>query len=296
MIKFAAFTDLHYDHVFDGNKRIDDFLSVVKNENLDFIISLGDLCYPTAQNNPIIEKLNTANAPIYYVIGNHDSDIYSQDLVRSFWQLDNLNYSFIIEKTKFIVLNSCFMKQSGIEYPYFKKNYEKKSDIYPIIPRFEIEWLKKEMQDENLSYVIFSHHSLANDFAKRGIANREEIREILSTRNTVLCMNGHDHGEACKVLNGIPYITLNSMTYIWHGMKEMFAFSTDIHNKYPNLKDMILYKDALYCIVEIDENAVNIKGVESEYMHIAPEDVGIADRKWNGVSIVPKVSDFRCTQ
>ena len=48
--------------------------------------------------------------------------------------------------------------------------------------------------------------------------------------------------------------------------------------------------------MEIDENTVNVKGIESEYMHIAPEDVGIADRKWNGVSIAPKISDFRCTQ
>ncbi len=172
------------------------------------------------------------------------------------------------------------------------KNYKKSSDIYPIIPDFEIEWLKQEMYDKDLQYVIFSHHSLANDFPKRGIANREEIREILSTRKTVLCMNGHDHGDACSLVNGIPYFTLNSMSYIWHGMKESFAFSKDIHKQYSYLKDMILYKDVLYCIVEVDENAVSIKGLVSDYMNISPEDMGIVDYKWNGVSILPVVSDY----
>lgn len=290
MIRFAAFTDLHYDHIHDGDRRVQAFLSRVKKEKLDFIISLGDLCYPIGENKKVLNWLSDANVPVYYAIGNHDSDCYRQEEVQTFLGLESLQYSFVIGQTKFIVLNSCYMKHGDTYEPYFKKNYEKQSDIYPVVPDFEVEWLKEEMADETLSYVIFSHHSLANDFGKRGIANREEIREILSDRKTLLCLNGHDHGDACVEINDIPYVTLNSMSYIWHGMKEMFVYGNDVHEKYPELKDIILYKDALHCIVEIDGEEIRIQGMESEYQYVCPEDVGIEDRRWNGVSIEPKVS------
>ena len=44
MIRFAVFTDLHYDHIPDGDRRIKEFLETVRLNNPDFIMSLGDLC------------------------------------------------------------------------------------------------------------------------------------------------------------------------------------------------------------------------------------------------------------
>ena len=47
-------------------------------------------------------------------------------------------------------------------------------------------------------------------------SNREAVRALLEKRKVLFCMNGHDHGDGCTIINGIPYITLNSMSYIWH--------------------------------------------------------------------------------
>ena len=43
MIKFLVFSDLHYDDVEDGDKRIDNILANAQSRQLDFIVSLGDL-------------------------------------------------------------------------------------------------------------------------------------------------------------------------------------------------------------------------------------------------------------
>ena len=108
-------------------------------------------------------------------------------------------------------------------------------------------------------------------------------------------MNGHDHGDDYKEINGILYYTLNSMTYIWHGMKPLYPYAKELHHEYPLLKDVILYRDALSCVVEIEETAegicVQIRGMESDYDTITPKDAEIGDT-WNGVSILPKVSDY----
>lgn len=45
-MKFAVFTDLHYDAIHDGERRINEFINSVKIKNIDFVIDLGDLCYP----------------------------------------------------------------------------------------------------------------------------------------------------------------------------------------------------------------------------------------------------------
>ena len=56
-MKFAVFTDLHYDSIHDGDRRIRELIKSVKKENVDFVIELGDLCYPTEENKHIITKV-----------------------------------------------------------------------------------------------------------------------------------------------------------------------------------------------------------------------------------------------
>ena len=58
MIRFAVFTDLHYDHIPDGDRRIKEFLDAVRLKNPDFIMSLGDLCYPAAENRKVMGVSN----------------------------------------------------------------------------------------------------------------------------------------------------------------------------------------------------------------------------------------------
>lgn len=41
-VKFAVFTDLHYDHIPDGDRRLQKFINKVHKKNIDFIIELGD--------------------------------------------------------------------------------------------------------------------------------------------------------------------------------------------------------------------------------------------------------------
>jgi 3',5'-cyclic AMP phosphodiesterase CpdA len=294
-IKFAVFTDLHYDHIFDGDKRLQFVIDSVKKNNIDFLIELGDLCYPTSANKVVLEQLKQLGIPCYYVLGNHDSDAYSRDEVLKFLGLKNSYYSFSIDRFKFIVLDACYIKTPyGVE-PYFKRNFDKCKDAYPYLPPEELEWLKNELAEEDKYYILFSHHSLANGFMNRGIYNRAEVREILEKRNenskrVLLCMNGHDHGDAVYEINGISYYTLNSMSYIWHGMKETFNYSEEIHAQYPYLKDMIIYNEGLHTIVTAsDEGHVKIEGMTGNYQNIAPSDIGLADC-WNGVSIKPVVS------
>ena len=115
---------------------------------------------------------------------------------------------------------------------------------------------------------------------------------LFRSKDVLLCMNGHDHGDDCRVVDGIPYFTLNAMSSAWCGKGlGLPYYDEEMHQRWPALKDLIAYRDPLYAIVEIEGRAVRIYGRESGYQRFAPEDVGM-ERKWNGISIEPRVSDF----
>lgn len=292
MIRFLVFSDLHYDHVFDADERIKVLMKALDDTPCDFVISLGDLCCPIKENLQIAQTLRNLPVPFYLCVGNHDCEYFGQEEIENFWKIHGLHDSFVIGDTKFLVLNSCFMNHDSKEVQYQKGIYDKTKDTYPIVSQQEMEWLKSQMSDSSMKYVVFSHHSLANAFGTRGIANRNAVREILETKNTLLCMNGHDHGDDIKTINGIPYFTVNSISYIWHGIKPMYVYLPEIQKKYPYLKDIILYDHPLYCIVEIEGNEVKIRGMDGGYQKISPEEVGIVNRQWNGVSIEPVISSW----
>lgn len=297
-IKFAVFTDLHYEHIPDGGERIENFIKQIKDADVHFIIQLGDLCSPRKENEFLLNMLASAGKPYYHVIGNHDSDLFPREKVMKFLSMDNSYYSFRYGKVKFIVLDTCFIKKDKGYEPYFKKNYDKTNDIYPVLPDYEFNWLKDQLSDNSDYYLIFSHHSLENEFAKRGVYNRHEIRDMINRVNStgkkvLLCINGHDHGDSLKKIGQTYYLGLNSMSYIWFGPQyEHFCYSDEIHKKYPFLKDMVLYKEGLYSIITISENGgIEIQGINGHYQNISPKELGIKTT-WNGRSILPMISSL----
>lgn len=293
-LKFAVFTDIHYDVIHDANRRLHEFINIIKKKNVDFIVELGDLCRPVEENTHIIDKLKEF-VPCYCTIGNHDGDIYPLDKVLKFLHLKKSYYSFAVDNIKFIVLDANFIRTQDGVTPFCSNYHSNILKDYPYVPQEEIMWLKQELENDQYYYVIFSHHSLSNDFKKRGISNRAEIRAILEQRNCVekkvlLCMNGHDHGDDLKVVNGIPYYTVNSMSYIWYGVKETYNYSSEIHERYPHMKDMILYEEPLHVIVNIDDNmTITMEGVEGHYQNILPKEIGLGNT-WNAVSVEPRTS------
>lgn len=298
-IKFAVFSDLHYDHIHHGKRRVQNFINQVQNEKLDFVIQLGDFAYPIDDNLCLINKVRELEVPFYSVLGNHDTDGYPRDEVMKFLNMKDSYYSFSLGNVKFIVLDSCFIKTANGYKTYFRKNYDRSNDSYPYIPNYELDWLRKELNKDSKYFVIFSHHSLENDFQKRGICNREEVQEIINKVNqtdkrVIFCMNGHDHGEYIEKIGKTYYYALNSMSYIWVGPQyEHFKYSKEIHEKYPYLKDLVLYEEGLFAIVKIDKNGdFEIKGMNGHYQNISPHELGLSGT-WNGRFIKPIVSSLK---
>lgn len=274
---FLVFTDLHYDTVPDGDRRLKELMKAAKEKEADFILNLGDTCHPKVENQKIVGVIQSCGIPCYTIPGNHDTGIWSESEVLSFWGIQKAYYSMIYGNVKFVFLNTVELQEGAV------------------IPDEQIAWLQEELKS-NHDFVILTHQSLSNDYVTpngkpRGIRNRKEIRSILErihgNKRVLLCINGHDHGCDVKQINGIYYYTLNSASYIWQNVKETFPYGEDIHARYPHLKNMILYKQALHCMVAIDDiGNVVVEGIEGNYLTVSPESIGMHSM-WNGVHVMP---------
>ncbi len=290
MIKFLVFSDLHYDDVEDGDNRIDNILTNARSRQLDFIVSLGDLCKPSEANRKVLRKINSLGIPFYPVIGNHETDDFDLCAITEFYSLNAPYYSVLYDNYKLIFMNTCYLTESGIEKAYYKKNFKRDSSVYPIVPADEIRWLQDELKD-GMKCIIFSHHSFVNEFTKRGVANKLFMQKLFRENSVLLCLNGHDHGDGFSCVDGVSYMTVNSANYAWLGTK--ITSSKMLMEKYSYLQGMLQYAQAMSAYIEIDDHEIRISGEEGNYLSVTPDDIELHDYKWNGVDIKPRIGSHR---
>ena len=304
-VKFGIFADLHVDIMHDGEERLRVFLNAARREQVDFVIQLGDFCYPDENRRndcpPEYRPVNVKNAllfktysdkdeirrmyrdfekPSYHVIGNHDCDMCSKEQLLTYHSMKKAYYSFDVGEYHFIVLDTNYFMENGEYHSYEYGNYFDESGdkvrTLPYLPPFEIEWLKKDLDSTEKPSVIFSHQSLRKG-AMRSILNSDAFKEAISNRRSkvVLCFNGHTHLDGVALEDGIYYMHLNSMSNHWMG--EEFScfgrYGRDIDEKYPNIKYVAPYSDPLFAIVELDGGGAKITGKRANIVGKTPDEL-----------------------
>jgi predicted phosphodiesterase len=205
-LTFGFCSDVHRNFVADANQRLAAFVNEANRQNCDFIVQLGDFCFPESASDSFMAVWDTFNGPGYHVIGNHDPEGYTRDQVRAYWSMPANYYSFDVKGWHFVVLDGNDVKsppQSG--YPYW-------------IGETQQNWLISDLASTTNPTIIFSHQPLSNDDSK--VENATVIRGILeqanaSSRKVVACFAGHHHYDDHEIINDIHYVQSNSMSYQW---------------------------------------------------------------------------------
>ena len=165
----------------------DDWVSNIRNyasnENVDFIIHTGDICYEKGMKNHI-HLMNTENmkCPVFYCIGNHDlvKGKYGEELFESLY--GPVYYSFDVGSTHYIV--------TPILGGDYRPGYTKE-DVY--------RWLKNDLAQlrPGTPVMIFNHDLLTSgDTFIYGINSVEQID--LSNYNLKAWLYGHLHFNQVK--------------------------------------------------------------------------------------------------
>jgi len=285
-IKFGICTDVHKDIMYDADDRLQEFISDMSEQQVDFIIELGDFCFPKPENNDFLKIWNSFTGPSYHVLGNHDMDISSKQVTIEYLDMKSNYYSFNMKGFHFVVLDPNNFIDSTVYVPYNNSNYYKHAGTRGIIPPEQLSWLHEDLAETEHPTIVFSHQSLYGKSTRRNVA---EVREILENANdkagftkVIACINGHTHSDKHTEINGIHYIQVNSMSYQWLGSDYAYPdrYPEEINEKYPSLKYTAPYKDPLYAIVEIQKgDYIKTEGRQTEWVSPSPTDLGYTKKE-----------------
>lgn len=306
-IKFGVFADLHVDIMHDGEARMEAFVKACREAEVDFVIQLGDYCYPDTRNcicAPEKRPINIENAlhyptyvdkkriveiykefekPSYHVLGNHDCDMCSKaEVLANYGEGYKPYYAFDMGGIHFIVLDPNYYVIDGVYHSFENGNYFDESyreeRVLPVLPPEQVEWLKKELEDTKLPSVLFSHQGLSGEMPS-DILNAKEVRKILkeAPAGVLASFNGHAHIDHAQKLDDIWFVAINSMSNQWLDMDFICEerFGKEVDEKFPNIKYTAPYKDSLFAIITINEEEIDIKGIQSEFVGPSPDELGL---------------------
>jgi predicted phosphodiesterase len=284
-IRFGVCADVHKDIMHDSDQRLQFFIDEMNQEQVDFIIQLGDFCRPSAKNDTFMTIWNSYSGPTNHVIGNHEMDGgFSREQVVAYFKIPAKHYSFDKNGFHFIVLDGN------------DKTDPPQTGYARFIGLEQQQWLKKDLSSTELPTIIFSHQSIEDE---GGVENGSEIRRILENANqtsakkkVIACFSGHHHIDYVTVINGIYYLQVNSMSYSWLGENYLhIRYSKEIDEKYPAIKYTAPYKDPIFAIVTINsDGSMKIEGKESEWVGPSPKELGYPTENKENI-IVPGIKN-----
>jgi 3',5'-cyclic-AMP phosphodiesterase len=271
-IRIGMCSDVHLPTMHDSEKRISSFIDSMKIAKPDFIIELGDFGIPSDRFAPYFAIWNSFPGLKYHVIGNHEMDGgTSLDEAVSYRKMNNSYYTFSKNGFKFIVLDGNDKKDPN------QKGYSS------YMGKEQLAWVKQELKNAKDPIVIFSHQGIGTDPNNPGerysIENSLEVRKIFEDHNKtnkgnkiICCFNGHTHHDFAEEIEGIWYITINSMSYKWLGEEyEHLRYSQDVDKEFKWIKFTAPYKDPLYTVVEIStEGYIKMSGKKTQFVGLSP--------------------------
>ncbi len=284
VVRFGVISDVHQDLMPDADRRLHSFIDAAGKWKPDFIVQLGDLSH--GENPDVINTVwKRFPGKRYSVMGNHDTDHSTKEIVMRELDMPARYYSYDAGGVHFVALDLNYMRKEGEYLDFEKGNYYKaKTEDRDLISPEELEWLRNDLAQTNKPTVIFSHQGLDEVWLGKGCPNRAEVRQVINEANqrdgqkVIACFCGHHHVDAYQEIDGVHYFQINSAAYFW----------ADHANHYSK-GHMIEYKDALYAFVTLDLDAgqIRIEGTKSEFLPPAPKPVDFtgADK------VFPYVSD-----
>lgn len=221
-LRLALVTDIHHGSNY-GTKLGASALSLIERfrewcatESPDGVVEMGDRINNVSAE---LDARHTAEigaafarfaSPVTHLIGNHDC--HALTVAEA-------------EQALGSPLRSQSRDQGGFHLVFWNANVEKGPErMYQIAPA-DLEWLACDLAATGLPTVVFSHIPLdsgsmagnlyfeQNPTGRGGYANAAAAREVIESRgHVVLCIAGHTHWNAFAQIDGIPYLTVPSLT------------------------------------------------------------------------------------
>lgn len=179
----------------------------------DLVINLGDVIEDESlerdrENYAAFTRILAGlQAPVLHVAGNHDTVHLSPRELADLWQHDGeLHYVRVVDGVTFLVLHT-----------------QETKDVAVRLPEAQLQWMEGELARAAWPVVVLMHHPASeldltgNRWFEKAphicrVAERRKLRRLLGDSGKVVAVfNGHAHWNHLDLVEGIPYVTLQSL-------------------------------------------------------------------------------------
>jgi len=208
----------------------------------------------------------------------------------------------------FVALDNNYYMMDGETVHFDTGNYYriKGEKLIGLLPDKELEWLEDDLSKAKNPAILFAHYPLnymaayqESDILK---ANYDRLNGIMKKApcGVYMCMNGHTHLDHIYRTDNIWQYTVNSMSNCWIGTSFPCPgrYTEEIDAAFGSIKYTTPYRDAVYAIIEMDDDGAMVKGTKSEIVGPTAEELGVYTHKtvnWNQkrfpVYITPSIMD-----
>ena len=286
-MKFLLFADLHCHRSWPihSTKELDIMQKRAEEEDCDFIIHAGDLCFDAAANREFIAKYNDFHIPSFHALGNHDTDRTPMDVVLEMYRMPHNYYYFDCKGYRIIVLDPNYYFENGEYTHYNLGDYGTVGDLYGYLPPEQLKWLEETIDASPFPCVLISHESFER--SADGVHNQEAVRRVINAANekrpnrVLMCINGHYHTDYIRILDNVCYLDVNSAVGMWIP-KAHDLYPEELSSAYRGYRNLVCYGQLpVYCIVTLEGNSIAIDGVKGGLLNGITREMtgnGVEDR------------------
>lgn len=198
--------------------------------DLAFVVSLGDLIEQSSEDlAPVLEVLDSCEAPVLHVLGNHDLVGFDGDLSAAAVALGMPApyYSHEVGGVRIVVLdtNRCGVldvPRSSSAWQRGAAQLERRraageANARPWnggVDAAQLRWLAAQLASataEGQPVVVFAHQPV-HPMGVHNVLNSDQVLEVLQASGSVAgYFNGHNHAGGLAILDGRPFLTLTGM-------------------------------------------------------------------------------------
>lgn len=180
----------------------------------DIVMNLGDdiededLDADRARYGACVKILRGVDAELFHVAGNHDLIHLGEDDLLRAWarpEVTSLHYAFDRGGFHFVVLHT-----------------RERKDVDVSVGDAQLAWLAEDLAGTNLPTVVLMHHSAADQDLRGNrwfeesphlclVRERRRLRALFARHGVLAVLNGHLHWNHLDVIEGVPYVTLQSL-------------------------------------------------------------------------------------
>lgn len=222
-MKLGLFTDLHYTkHPGKGREftalapqRVREAMKAFDEEKVDAVVCLGDIVDRGNSHEEelscwqeILAEIKKYPYPYYILPGNHDYEIMIGKEFGKVSGMPEFPFYADVADGRLIFLDACYL--------YNGKRYDEGGMIWTetMLPKDQIEFLKKTLETADRPCYIFTHQNLDKSLPKEYHIKRGMLlrRLIKKSGKVKAVFSGHFHEGRYNVIGGIKYLTVQAMT------------------------------------------------------------------------------------